>query len=141
MRSEVKQHELLVRILAAKGLDPRIHLDSLINTVTTAQLCKAAKEAATFQQHTAEQYSKVVKAVDSFSTASDALSRVQADLVEKIAVLKDCRAELLEQTQQMNTLPTEIQQLRKDQSSSGFAAAAAAPAAEGSCESEQMPVL
>ena len=36
---------------------------------------------------------------------------------------------------------TEMQQLHKDHSRSGFAAAAAAPAAEGSSESEQLPVL
>lgn len=140
-RSEVKQHELLVRVIAAKGLDPKIHLDSLISTVTTAQLWQAAKEAATFQQHAAEQYSKVVETVDTFNSASDALSRVQVDLAEKIALLKDCKAELLEQTQQINSLRTEVQQLRKDQSRSGFAAAAASPAAEGSSESEQLSVL
>ena len=137
LRSEVKQSELLVQILAAKGLDPKIQLDSLINTVTTAQLYKAATEAASFQQHTVEQYSKVVEVVDSLSSASGALQRVQAELDDQRGLLKDCRAELLEQTQQMSSMRTEMQQLRKDQSRSGFAAAAA----EGSSESEQMPVL
>ena len=66
---------------------------------------------------------------------------MQVDLAEKIALLKDCKAELLEQTQQINSLRTEVQQLRKDQSRSGFAAAAASPAAEGSSESEQLSVL
>ena len=141
LRSEVKQSELLVQILAAKGLDPKIQLDSLINTVTTAQLYKAATEAASFQQHTVEQYSKVVEVVDSLSSASGALQRVQAELDDQRGLLKDCRAELLEQTQQMSSMRTEMQQLRKDQSRSGFAAAAAAPAAEGSSESEQLPVL
>ena len=95
LRSEVKQSELLVQILAAKGLDPKVQLDSLNNTVTTAQLYKSATEAAYFQQHTVDQYSKAVEVVDSLSSAYGALQRVQAELDEQRGLLKDCRAELL----------------------------------------------